>query len=492
MKYSIYIIIFSAIGVSLFLWLSYFRRLKRDMLFKLAARQLAAGLTGGENGFFFSTPGLREILRRLMRQKNHRAISQLLAGQTAAAEQFLKKKKAAYPLAALKAFISPCRAEKDFVRLCADFPDNDLYRAELAKVYFMGGQNGKATETAERISEKSGCRYARAIKYYLQSLETTQAGEMQEASQYASAAVKIFNREKAFFESGTVYLQLGTIYRVSAVSDVAQTMFESAAEIFRKMKIPAAEAEALGNLGMLTAAQNRFEEAESYFEQALKLNLEANRKRGQAEILNQQALLEIMQQKHTAARKLAQKALKLHAQEKNCQGQAFSWDILSYINLAQKKYDDLLASTGKALQLYDPQKNLSAVLEMTYTQASAYFAKGGSNKAENLLRQIIRTAAERDSCFHVANAYNLLGLIFLQKKDFKRAKGLFQQAVSFEERNDRLNCAAVDYANIALIEQKCGNLSQARKTLQLALDYAESFGAGDLAAEIRKQLDSTG
>ena len=46
MKYSIYIIIFSAIGVSLFLWLSYFRRLKRDMLFKLAARQLAAGLTG--------------------------------------------------------------------------------------------------------------------------------------------------------------------------------------------------------------------------------------------------------------------------------------------------------------------------------------------------------------------------------------------------------------------------------------------------------------
>lgn len=154
MKYSIYIIIFSAIGVSLFLWLSYFRRLKRDMLFKLATRQLAAGLTGGENGFFFSTPGLREILRRLMRQKNHRAISQLLAGQTAAAEQFLKKKKAAYPLAALKAFISPCRAEKDFVRLCADFPDNDLYRAELAKVYFMGGQNGKATETAERISEK--------------------------------------------------------------------------------------------------------------------------------------------------------------------------------------------------------------------------------------------------------------------------------------------------------------------------------------------------
>lgn len=86
----------------------------------------------------------------------------------------------------------------------------------------MGGQNGKATETAERISEKSGCRYARAIKYYLQSLETTPGLEKcRKPHNMLPPPFKIFNREKAFFESGTVYLQLGTIYRVSAVSDVA-------------------------------------------------------------------------------------------------------------------------------------------------------------------------------------------------------------------------------------------------------------------------------
>lgn len=490
MKYSLCIVIFLAFAVSFLGWRFYVQRLKRDMFFKLAARVLTSRQPSGENGFFFSTPALKKILRCLMRQKRKRAVNLLLAGRLTAAKQYLKKKKAVYALAGLQAFDSPKTAEKLLVRLCGDFPSNDLYRAELAKVYFVCGKNSAAAETMEKISEKSSCRYARAVKYYLQSVEMTRAGEMEEASQYASAAIKIFNREKAFFESGIAYLQMGTIYRVSAVSDVAQTMFEAAAEIFRKMKIPKAEAEAWGNLGMLTAAQNRFEEAESYFDRALQLNIEANRPRGQAEILNQQALLEIMRHKYPAASKLAKKSLKLHSQEKNHQGQAFSWDILSYINLAQKKYGEVLKSAGRALKLYDPKKNLSAVLELSYMQASAHFASGDCDQAEKLLRQIIQTASLQDSCFHVANAYSLLGLIFLQKRDFKRAKGLFQQAVGLEERNERLNCAAVDYANIALIEQKCGNLPQAHKTLQVALDYAESFGADELAAEIRKLPDS--
>ena len=108
------------------------------------------------------------------------------------------------------------------------------------------------------------------------------------------------------------------------------------------------------------------------------------------------------------------------------------------------------------------------------------------------MRQITKQAAKQESCFHVANAYNLLGLIFLQKKEFQRAKGLFMQAVSFEERNERFNCAAVDYANIALIEQKCGNVDQARKTLELALEYAQNFEADELVEQLKKQLQQLG
>ena len=491
MKYSLYIIIFLAIVSTLWLGAAFLRRLKEDMLFKILARRLLSKQKTAEKGWFFSSIGLSEIVRRLS-QNNHQALNLLMKGKMADACLSLKKKKLAYPYGILLTIYNPHKSEKIWQQLCLKHPKSNLYRAELAKIYLINGKESEAFVTAESIKEKAASRYARGVKYYIQSIEMTKAAEMKEASQNASAAVKCFEKERCLAEAGIAYLQLGTIYRVSAVSDVAQTMFESALELFKKLQLVELQAEALGNLGMLTAGQNRFEEAESYFEKALNLNKSAYRKRGVAEILNQQALLFLAQRQNSKARKTTEKALKIHQQLYNLQGQAFSWDILSYINLAQKKYDELIFSTQKALHLYNPKQNLSAILEMKYMQASAYFALGKTGPAEKILRQITKQAAKQESCFHVANAYNLLGLIFLQKKELQRAKGLFMQAVSFEERNERFNCAAVDYANIALIEQKCGNVEQARKTLELALEYAQNFEAAELVEQIKQQLQQLG
>ena len=491
MKYSLYIIIFLAIASAIWMGTAFLRRLKEDLLFKILARRLLSKQKPAENGWFFSSIGLSEIVRRLA-QNNHQALNLLTNGKMAKACLSLKKKKLAYPYGILLTIYNPRKAKKIWQQLCFKHPKNNLYRAELAKIYLINGKESEAFTTAESIKEKSASRYARGVKYYIQSIEMTKASEMKEASQNASAAVKCFEKERCLAEAGIAYLQLGTIYRVSAVSDVAQTMFESALGLFKKLQLAELQAEALGNLGMLTAAQNRFEEAESYFEKALNLNKSANRKRGEAEILNQQALLSLAQKQNSKARKTAEKALKIHQQLHNLQGQAFSWDILSYINLSQKKYDELIFSAQKALSLYNPNQNLSAILEMKYMQASAYFVLGKNESAEKILRQITKQAAKQESCFHVANAYNLLGLIFLQKKEFQRAKGLFMQAVSFEERNERFNCAAVDYANIALIEQKCGNVDQARKTLELALEYAQNFEADELVEQLKKQLQQLG
>lgn len=487
MKYSLYIIIFLAIVSAIWLGAAFLRQLKEDMLFKILARRLLSKQKPAENGWFFSSVGLSEIVRRLT-QNNHQALNLLIKGKMTAACLSLKKKKLAYPYAVLLTMYNPSKMEKMWQKLCLKHPKNSLYRAELAKCYLINGKESEAFTTAESIKEKSASRYARGVKYYIQSIEMTKAAEMNEASQHASAALKCFEKERCLIEAGIAYLQLGTIYRVSAVSDVAQTMFESALEQFRKLQIVELKAEALGNLGMLTAAQNRFEEAESYFEKALNLNKSANRKRGEAEILNQQALLFLAQKNISKARKTTENALETHQKLHNLQGQAFSWDILSYINLFQQKYDELIFSAKKAISLYNPNKNLSAILELKYMSARAYFELGNLESAEKLLRQITKQATKQESCFHVANAYNLLGLIFLQKKELKRAKGLFMQAVSFEERNERFNCAAVDYANIALIEQECGNLKQARKTLELALEYAQNFEADELVQHIQNQL----
>ncbi len=124
-----------------------------------------------------------------------------------------------------------------------------------------------------------------------------------------------------------------------------------------------------------------------------------------------------------------------------------------------------------------------------YLIALSLFSQEKDKEAEKTLREIIKTAQEQSNSFHVANAYSLLGLIYLKQNDLRRAKGLFQQSLDMEQINNRLGGIATDYANIGLIEFRKGNLEQAKKTLKTALDYAEANQEEELIRLLKNQLE---
>ena len=85
-------------------------------------------------------------------------------------------------------------------------------------------------------------------------------------------------------------------------------------------------------------------------------------------------------------------------------------------------------------------------------------------------------------------AVMMIGLILLQKSEFSRAKAIFNLALKQELYNDRKTGIAIDYANLAMVERKCGNMSDARKNLETALKYAENTDK-DLYTKIKDALD---
>ena len=480
MKYLIYISIFIIVFSSFFFSIWYFLKLKRDIMFKILTRHLLKIQSYKGKEFFFSTYGIRNLIKC-------KILPIILSEDIKNTQKFLNKKNNFYAKAVFNAFINPSKAIADFEKLTKKNPQNDLFKAELAKLYFINGQLDAAENITEKINNKS-CNYAKAVKYYINSIIATSVGDMLSTSQEASLALKLFEKEKAFFEMAQVYLQMGTIYRVSATNDIAQCMFEAAKSIFEKMNLNIPQAIALANLGMLLVAQNRYEEAENYFFQAQELNSKTQNLCIKAEILNQQALMKTTQKNYKEAEKLVLDAQKIHRKIKNKNGEALSWDILSYINFGKKKYAKTIETTQNAIDIYKNVNNISAIQEMLFMQANAYFETDNHEIAEKILRQIINLADEHKSCFHTANAYNLLGLIFLQKNNLSKAKSFFQQAVQREERNNRWNGAAVDYANLALIEKKCGNSEQAEAILETAIEYARNSGDENLIKQIKKQL----
>lgn len=261
-------------------------------------------------------------------------------------------------------------------------------------------------------------------------------------------------------------------------------MFEAALKLNEKLGNQAGCADACGNLGMLMVLQERFEEAAAYFEKAEKLNAEIKRNSALADIYNQQALMLLLQKEYKSA---VQKLTLVSKTSSDKKSLAFGQELLAHVYYEQKKYKKALPAAETAEKLYKGS-NLSAMLESVYLQALCLFELKQFSEAEKLLRKIITVSCKNESSFHPANAYNLLGLIFMQMKDFKRAKGLFQESLSLEQKNDRLTGIATDYANISLIEYRCGNLEAAEKTLQIALEYAKAFGENELSKIIEERL----
>ncbi len=329
-------------------------------------------------------------------------------------------------------------------------------------------------------------RYLNANKFFQNAADALQEGDLEQASWNVQQAICLFAKEKAFYEQGKSLLLAGHIFRISSLFDTAFFMYEGAKNIFLKLQADNALAETFGYLGILSNMQQQYGQAMEYFEQALKAHGLSKNHSGCAEIYNQMALSLLQKGDLKASCDLALKAQKLHQKNKSENGIAFSLEITGRIKQAQKKYTAAIRCFTEAEKLYLQSGNLAAGTEAAFYRSQALFSVKKYQDAENILRQILEKTKTAPCCFHQSEAYSLLGLIYMQQKDWKRAKGLFEQSLSFELREGRLKAIACDYANIALAEKRLGRLDNAQKNLALAKEYAQNCGDDDFYQEMRK------
>ena len=439
-----------------------------------------------EERVFFSSQALQCALQILLRHKNGaaaKALRSLIKGDSRAAECYLLKHGEDFAAGALRMMRNPSGGLRILEK-----SDDFRAKAEILKLYSLQGQKELAEQIVESLPECKKFPYVRACKKFFEAQSCLTAGNMADASLKAGAAITLFRQTNAFTEEADAYLLAGTIYRLSAVEDTAYFMLKQARDIFAAVGHYAGEAEALGNLGMLWTMRENFEEAENCFSQSLEICKKYNRETAAAYIIDQTALLKLLQKQYALALKLAQEALQIHISHENKKGEAFSRDILAYVYAAQKQWKESAEQAELAEKLYIKEKDTAAYFSSLYQQAQAAYELKEDKKAEQKLRQIIQNKERDNCCFHSASAISLLGLIFLRKNQLKRAKSLFLQAASLEQKNERFSGAATDYTNIGLIEYKSGDKKQALKTFYTALEYASAFGENEFSQMLEQKI----
>ena len=359
----------------------------------------------------------------------------------------------------------------------------ELFLTEKACLNF---KFDKAQQKINLIKPKNKQEKARII--FLEAQIALYEGDMERASIKTARAIKLFKNIGFFYEEALAYLLCGTIYRVTAIFDTAQFMLQTAANLFADIGAKNLEAVVWANIGMLLTAENRFDEADDAFAKALNLFEKNKNVNGQAEVLNQQALTALINNDVSKAQKLINTAEKLLPLS-NIKSRALNSDIAAQIAAKQEKNKKTIMLAKIAADLYKKTNNFSAMLEAMYLQATALIKQNKLKKADELLRNIIKQAKTTPSCFHIANAYALLGTVYMKQEDFKRALSLFNQSLSRELCNERWAGAAIDYANIALAEIKRKKDNEANKHILTALKYAEESGNELLVAQLQKMFN---
>lgn len=475
---------------SLYVFLRFYFKMRADYFFKRTAQKLLDRQAGLNRRIFFSGRLIKRILQKIFKNNKldrEALLSLLLKGESDKAAKLLEKSGLVLESSGLRAFLNPESQIKTVRSLVKANPQDEDALTLLAGLYFATGDYSKVKLVLNNLNGKTP--YARAKKHYWQAYYNLQEGDLLSATENGTRAVRLFNKQGYFYEEAETHLLLGTIYRISAVEDVSQFMLEAARKIFQSLGAGRKEAEALGNLGMLMVMQSRFEEADDYFQKAREIYHPDGQQLGEAEIINQEALTALIKKDFNEARRLAETALGMHQDIKNQEGTAFSLELLGHLESETKNWKQALEHAKQAQKIYSKTSNAAALLEALFLEAKANFELEENKAAEDILRKIIDFSKSHSSCFHVANAYNLLGLIYLKQGNLQRAKGLFQQSLDCELHNDRASGAAIDYANIAMIEYRRGQQEQAEKTLSTALEYAKADGETDLAKYLEEQLN---
>ena len=482
----IYIWLFLLFAAAMIFVFRSWKKIRFDHYYYLTTKAFIFRMQKKEERAFFSSQALQCALQILLRHKNKaaaKALRNLTKGDSRAAECYLLKHGEDFAAGALRMMRNPSGGLRILEK-----SDDFRAKAEILKLYSLQGQKELAEQIVESLPECKKFPYVRACKKFFEAQSCLTAGNMADASLKAGAAITLFRQTNAFTEEADAYLLAGTIYRLSAVEDTAYFMLKQARDIFAAVGHYAGEAEALGNLGMLWTMRENFEEAENCFSQSLEICKKYNRETAAAYIIDQTALLKLLQKQYALALKLAQEALQIHISHENKKGEAFSRDILAYVYAAQKQWKESAEQAELAEKLYIKEKDTAAYFSSLYQQAQAAYELKEDKKAEQKLRQIIQNKERDNCCFHSASAISLLGLIFLRKNQLKRAKSLFLQAASLEQKNERFSGAATDYTNIGLIEYKSGDKKQALKTFYTALEYASAFGENEFSQMLEQKI----
>ncbi len=322
------------------------------------------------------------------------------------------------------------------------------------------------------------------------ALDSLYQTDMFSASSQYSRALKIYQKSGFTFEEAECYLSLAQTYRISGVFDVADTMLREASKIYKEMSLYAKQAETEAYHGLIEIGRENYPIADKYLNMAASICTQYQLEKTGMDIANWQGLTCFLQKKLTDAERFFALVLH-HRMQASTAARAFAAEMAARINLQKKDFPVAIRLVDEAVIFHRNLHHRPGILENLYLKAEILYAAADYKHSTDVLTALIKEKTPASSIYYPANAYTLLGLIYLETGKLNQARTMFKNAIDMENSQNRLKGVAIDYNNLAELALREGNQEEALTYLNRAIQYAETLEDRDLVAYLKNKLEQS-
>lgn len=292
-------------------------------------------------------------------------------------------------------------------------------------------------------------------------------------------------------------LEAGTETWVAGMLDIlgditkALAHYDHALKLAREGGWRLAEGSALASMGKIYSDIAEWQKALDLYSQALPIFTEVDSKQDQAITLNNIGIAYDLSGEYEKALDYLQQSLPLFRATGNKNSEAYTLLNIGRVYRRLDQYDKALNYYAQAQALQRETGNRAQEGETLDEIGDAYSARGENEKALDYHQQAIQIQVTVGNVRREAMARTKLGEVYGQLGQPENALEQLNHALSTFRAIGDLRDAAITLESSARVEQKRGNLAEARKQIAESVDLVETVRARSGSSQLRASYRAT-
>ncbi|MEI6105006.1 MAG: tetratricopeptide repeat protein [Methanothrix sp.] len=251
------------------------------------------------------------------------------------------------------------------------------------------------------------------------------------------------------------------------------------------------KARCIHNLGIIASKQGNYIEAKKLFKQSEEISKELGDNSNVSKLRLEEGILAYRKSHYEEALRLFQNSLEIATERRDNGVVSKSLHWLGILARDSRDYDEAGRLFQESLKIARELEDKSCVSKLLGDLGILAEASCDYNEAGRLFQQSLEIAQELDDKNDISTLLYELGILGCLEKKIDKARGLFQKSLEISQKLDDKSGIAYSQTQIALLEEKNGNVREALRLIRLAEAAFQELGSpyAKLAGEVGQRLE---